>query len=180
MITVNEGVAMPSRPAQTALLTVIVLTMSGASGYAVAMDNTATSSTVIGSNVLLVEGANALNSGDWKRGIQLTEFGLATAVSQDDRAAAFANLCAGYAALKEFDKALALCNRSIELQDYNWRTWQNRAACHLGLGKIEESLDDVQRGLELNPDSASLQQTLDIIRQHEKRQQERLQQLLES
>jgi len=177
MTTVNEGFPMPSRRAQTALL--MVLTM-GASSFALAMDNTATSSTVIGSNVLLVEGANALNSGDWKRGIQLTEFGLASAVSQDDRAAAFANLCAGYAALKEFDKALALCDRSIELQNYNWRTWQNRAACHLGLGKIEESLADVQRGLELNPDSASLQQTLDIIRQHEKRQQERLQQLLES
>ena len=177
MIMVNEDFAMPFCSAQMASFMVVLM---GASSFALAMDNSATSSTVIGSNVLLVEGANALNSGDWKRGIQLTEFGLATAVSQDDRAAAFANLCAGYAALKEFDKALALCDRSIELQNYNWRTWQNRAACHLGLGKIEESLEDVQRGLELNPDSASLQQTLEIIRQHEKRQQERLQQLLES
>jgi tetratricopeptide (TPR) repeat protein len=146
----------------------------------VAMENGANSSTVIGSNLLLVEGASALSSGDWTRGIQLTELGLATTVSQADRAVALANLCAGYAGLKEFAKALAHCNQSLELQDYNWRTWQNRAACHLGLGKIEESLQDVQRGLELNPGAESLQQTLDIIRQHERLQQDRLQQLLES
>lgn len=170
---------MPSRWAQTRALTVVVLTAVG-SGSAFAMDSNSNSSTVIGSNMLLVEGANALSSGDWKRGIQLTELGLATAVSQDDRAAALANLCAGYAGLRDFAKALKLCDSSLDLQDHNWRTWQNRAACHLGLGKIEESLNDVQRGLELNPDSESLQQTLDIIRQHEKRQQERLQQLLES
>jgi tetratricopeptide (TPR) repeat protein len=170
---------MPSRWAKTRALTVIVLTVFGP-GRAFAMDSNSNSSTVIGSNVLLVEGANALSSGDWKRGIQLTELGLATAVSQDDRAAALANLCAGYAALKDFDKALKLCDNSLDLQDRNWRTWQNRAACHLGLGKIEQSMNDVQRGLELNPDSESLQQTLDIIRQYEKRQQERLQQLLES
>jgi tetratricopeptide (TPR) repeat protein len=173
----HEGPAMPSRWAQRAALTVIFLT---AFGPAIAMESSSSSSTVIGSNVLLVEGANALSSGEWKRGIQLTELGLASAVSQDDRAAALANLCAGYAALKDFDKALRLCDSSLDLQDRNWRTWQNRAACHLGLGKIEESLRDVQRGLELNPDSESLQQTLDIIRQHEQRQQERLQQLLES
>ena len=174
---------MPSRRAHRCAVSIIVLTSVGSlfgSGCVVAMDNTSTSTTVIGSNVLLVEGADALRDGDWKRGIQLTELGLASAVSQDDRAAALANLCAGYAGLKEFDKALKLCNSSIELQNYNWRTWQNRAACHLGLGKIDESMSDVQRGLELNPDSASLQQTLDIIRQHEKLRQERLQQLLES
>jgi tetratricopeptide (TPR) repeat protein len=149
-------------------------------GDTFAMEGSASASTVIGSNVLLVDGANALSSGDWKRGIQLTELGLASAVSRDDRAVALANLCAGYAALKDFSKALEHCDRSLELQDYNWRTWQNRAACHLGLGKVEESLHDVHRGLELNPDAESLQQTLVIIRQYEKTQQERLHQLLES
>jgi hypothetical protein len=48
------------------------------------------------------------------------------------------------------------------------------------LGKIEESLRDIQRGLQLNPDSDSLQKTLAIARDHEKRQQERMRHLLES
>ena len=64
--------------------------------------------------------------------------------------------------------------------DDNWRTWQNRAAANLGLGKIEESLRDIQRGLQINPDSDSLQKTLAIARDHEKLQQERMRHLLES
>jgi hypothetical protein len=183
MASVDEGSDMASLGRRNRAITMLVVFVLGGMiqpGRPAAMESSANSSTVIGSNVLLVEGANALSGGDWKRGIQLTELGLASAISQDDRAAALANLCAGYAALKEFGRALKLCDSSIELQDYNWRTWQNRAACHLGLGQIEESLDDVQRGLELNPGAESLQQTLEIIRQHEKLHQERLQQLLES
>jgi tetratricopeptide (TPR) repeat protein len=140
----------------------------------------ASSSTVIGSNAMLSEGAAALLSGDWQRGIELTQLGLAQAVSQEDKAAGFANLCAGHAALRQFDKGLEYCNQSLEISDSNWRAWQNRAACHLGLGKIEESLRDLQRGLQISPDSDALQKTLAIAREYEKRQQERLQHLLES
>ena len=145
-----------------------------------ALEQSAMSSTVIGTNLLLAEGAGALSAGEWQRGIQLTELGLAAVVSRNDRAVGLANLCAGYAGMKQFAKALALCNQSLDLDDGNWRTWQNRAACHLGLGKVEESLSDVQRGLDLNPDAESLQQTLVIIRQYERSQQDRLQHLLES
>lgn len=161
-------------------LAVLALTLAAHLDGATAMAQSAMSSTVIGSNILLAEGANALSAGDWQRGVQLTELGLAAVVSRNDRAVGLANLCAGYAGMKQFAKALALCNESIELDNGNWRTWQNRAACHLGLGKVEESLRDVQRGLDLNPDAESLQQTLAIIRQHERAQQDRLQQLLES
>ena len=91
--------------------------------------------------------------GDWERGIQLTQMGLTFAVSQQDRASALANLCAGFAALKKYQRALEHCDQSIALVTDNWRTWQNRAAANLGLGKIEESLRDIQRGLQINPDS---------------------------
>jgi len=166
-------------PSWSYIATIMFATLAGCA-TAGAMENDSNASTVIGSNVLLVEGANALTGGDWKRGIELTELGLASVVSQNDRAVALANLCAGYAALKQFPKALLYCDESIKLENLNWRTWQNRAACHLGLGNVEESLADVQRGLALNPDAESLQQTLAIIRQYEKSQQERLQHLLES
>jgi len=140
----------------------------------------ATSNTVIGPNVMLADGAEALMHGEWQRGIQLTQMGMAFAISQQDRASALANLCAGFAALKEYQRALEYCDQSIAIVDDNWRTWQNRAAAHLGLGKIEESLRDIQRGLQLNPDSDSLQKTLAIVRDHEKLQQERMRHLLES
>ena len=140
----------------------------------------ASSNTVIGPNVMLADGAEALMRGDWERGVQLTQMGLTFAISQQDRASALANLCAGFAALKQYQRALEHCDQSIELVTDNWRTWQNRAAANLGLGKIEESLRDIQRGLQINPDSDSLQKTLAIARDHEKLQQERMRHLLES
>jgi tetratricopeptide (TPR) repeat protein len=140
----------------------------------------ASSNTVIGPNVMLADGAEALMRGDWERGVQLTQMGLTFAVSQQDRASALANLCAGFAALKKYQRALEHCDQSIALAPDNWRTWQNRAAANLGLGRIEESLRDVQRGLQINPDSDSLQKTLAIARDHEKLQQERMRHLLES
>lgn len=140
----------------------------------------ATSNTVIGPNVMLADGAEALMRRDWERGIQLTQMGLTFAISQQDRASALANLCAGFAALKQYKRALEHCDQSIEIADDNWRTWQNRAAANLGLGKIEESLRDIRRGLQINPDSDSLQKTLAIARDHEKLQQERMRHLLES
>lgn len=139
-----------------------------------------TASTVIGANALLSDGAAAMSAGDWERGVQLTQMGLNTALSESDRAAAYANLCGGYAALKKYDRALENCDQSLALDENNWRAWQNRAAAHLGLGKIEESIRDIQRGLQINPDSEELQKTLAIVRDYEKLQQERLRDLLES
>jgi tetratricopeptide (TPR) repeat protein len=140
----------------------------------------ASSNTVIGPNVMLADGAEALLRGDWARGVQLTQMGLTFAVSQQDRASALANLCAGFVALKQYKRALEHCDQSIALSADNWRTWQNRAAANLALGKIEESMSDIQRGLQLNPDSDALQKTLAIVRDHEKAQQERMRHLLES
>jgi tetratricopeptide (TPR) repeat protein len=140
----------------------------------------ASSNTVIGPNVMLADGAEALMRGDWARGVQLTQMGLTFAISQQDRASGLANLCAGFAALKQYQRALEHCDKSIELESDNWRTWQNRAAANLGLGKVEDSLRDIQRGLQINPDSDSLQKTLAIARDQEKRQQERMRHLLES
>lgn len=136
--------------------------------------------TVIGPNAMLSDGASAMLNGQWERGIQLTQLGLSSTIAPEDRAAALANLCAGFTALKKFQRALENCDQSIAISDSNWRTWQNRAAANLGLGKIEESLRDVLRGLQLNPDSKDLQKTLAIARGHEKLQQERMQHLLES
>ena len=160
----------------------VALILSGAIATSTASAETpaASANTVIGPNVMLADGAAALMRGEWNRGVQLTQMGLTFAVSQQDRASALANLCAGFAALKQYQRALEHCDQSVALVADNWRTWQNRAAANLGLGKVEESLRDIQRGLQLNPDSDSLQKTLAIARDHEKRQQERMRHLLES
>jgi len=161
-------------------LTLSAALLTALPSFACAETPAATANTVIGPNVMLSDGAEALLHGEWQRGIQLTQMGMTFAISQQDRASALANLCAGFAALKQYQRALEHCDQSIALVEDNWRTWQNRAAAHLGLGKVEESLQDIQRGLQLNPDSDSLQKSLAIARGHEKLQQERMRHLLES
>lgn len=150
------------------------------SSGAYAQASSANSTTVVGPNVMLADGASALMNGQWERGIELTQSGLPFASSREDRASGLANLCAGFAALKQYQRALEYCDQSIAVSDANWRVWQNRAAANLGLGRIEASLRDIQRGLQLNPDSEALQKTLAIARDQEKREQERLRHLLES
>ncbi len=167
-----------SKPPSALILSVALILSSSSLAYA--ETPSASSNTVIGPNVMLADGAEALMRGDWERGVQLTQMGLTFAVSQQDRASALANLCAGFVGLKQYKRALDQCDQSIALAADNWRTWQNRAAANLALGKIEESLSDIQRGLQLNPDSDALQKTLAIARDHEKLQQERMRHLLES
>lgn len=138
------------------------------------------SNTVLGSNVLLSEGATAMLSGQWEQGLLLTQMGMMGTVAPKERAAGYANLCAGYVALNKYESALENCNRSIELSDNNWRAWQNRAAANMGLGRMDQCMRDIEQGLALNPDSKELQKTLAIARGRERLQQERLNNLLES
>src|SRR5687768_17378067 len=86
---------------------------AGGSRLVAAEQGTANSNTTIGANAMLSEGAAALLIGQWQRGVELTHIGLAQAVSQEDRAAGFANLCGGYAALRQFEKALGYCDQSL-------------------------------------------------------------------
>ena len=140
----------------------------------------ANSNAVIGPNLMLSEGATALQNGEWEKGVMLTQMGLMTSVSNSDRAAGYANLCAGYVVLKKYDQALESCDRSIALFSYNWRAWQNRAAANMGLGRMDQCMRDIEQGLALNPESQELQKTLVIARGRERLQQERLNNLLES
>lgn len=138
------------------------------------------SSTVLGRNAMLADGSLALLNGQWKKGIDLTLLGLQDAVSNEDRAAGYANVCAGYIALKQYERALENCDLSIEIVQTNWRAWQNRAAANLSLGRVDESMRDIERGLAINPNAPELQQTLAIARGRERLQQQQLRALVES
>jgi hypothetical protein len=126
------------------------------------------SSTVIGANAQLSQGAVALMNNDLKRGIELTEAGLSAPLPPKDRAVGLSNLCAGYAAIKQWRKGFKSCEESLDIDVANWRAWQNRAACNLGLGRLRESRDDIEHGLRLNPSGPSLRKSLDVIDQHER------------
>jgi len=124
--------------------------------------------TVIGTmNPLLAEGSEALERGRFEDGIRLTLAGLQEPASVHDRAAGHSNICAGYAALKRFAEALDHCNKALELDPRNWRTYNNRAAVFVGLKRFDLAMTDVNAGLEIAPDSATLLKSRDVVRQHD-------------
>jgi tetratricopeptide (TPR) repeat protein len=136
--------------------------------------------TVLGHNAMLADGSHALVNRQWAKGIELTLMGLRDTVSNEDRAVGYANLCGAYIAIKQFEQALQNCDRSIAIVQTNWRAWQNRAAANLSLGRINESMRDIERGLAINPDAPALQETLAIAREREKLQRQQLRALVES
>jgi tetratricopeptide (TPR) repeat protein len=140
-----------------------------ASGTAAAAEplSAAQSATVIGpTNPLLTEGTDALEAGRFEQGVRLTLAGLEQPASVHDQAAAHSNLCAGYAALKRWTEALEHCNRALELDRGNWRTYNNRAAVFVGLEQFDLAMTDVNTGLELAPQSGTLQKSREVVLQH--------------
>jgi tetratricopeptide (TPR) repeat protein len=155
-----------------ALARVAFLTLSLASledARASTSDEESTDATVIAAhNMLLHDGAQALEAGRIDLGIRLTLEGLKLSASPRDAAAGHANLCAGYAQLARWDEALAHCNTSITLDRENWRAFNNRAAVFSARGLFDEAITDLQTGLKLAPHSAVLQKSLKITYENRK------------
>jgi len=138
-----------------------------ASGVAAGELPQAQSATVIGPlNQLLSEGAGALEAGRYEEGVRLTLAGLQQPNNPRDEGAGHSNACAGYAALKRWQEALEHCNRALELDRNNWRTYNNRAAVFTGLKQFELAIADVHKGLALAPYSDTLHKSLEVVNQH--------------
>jgi tetratricopeptide (TPR) repeat protein len=128
---------------------------------------TTQSTTILGPvNHLLSDGSAALEAGRYEEGVRLTLAGLEVPNNKRDEASGHTNICAGYAALKQWKEALVHCNRALELDRNNWRTYNNRAAVLVGLKQFALALTDVNAGLELAPKSDTLHKSLEIVKQH--------------
>ena len=131
---------------------------------AAAAGEPAMSVTVIGPSNLLTEGTDAMLAERWQRGIELLEEGLKSSSDTSERAAALSNLCAGYVALGDYDRALESCDEALKLDSGNWRTYNNRAGALMGKGRLDEALHDVEAGLALNPIGVTLQKMETLVR----------------
>jgi tetratricopeptide (TPR) repeat protein len=144
----------------------VVLLASGTAGAAEPL-SAAQSATVIGAtNPLLAAGSDALEARHFEEGVRLTLAGLEQPASLHDQAAGHSNVCAGYAALKRWAEALEHCNRALELDRGNWRTYNNRAAVFVGLEQFDLAMTDVNAGLQLAPQSGTLQKSREVVLQH--------------
>jgi tetratricopeptide (TPR) repeat protein len=74
------------------------------------------------------------------------------------------NLCAGFAGTREYDLALTHCSAAIQINDRNWQAYNNRALTHLRLGHLKAAQHDIDRGLEINPESGQLKRVQKLVR----------------
>ena len=111
---------------------------------------------LLGADPQLADGATALSIGNYGEGIRLTERGLKAPPARDNRSGAMSNLCAGFAGTQDYDRALTHCSAALEIDDSNWQAYNNRALANFRLGDLEAAQKDIDRGLELNPESREL------------------------
>jgi tetratricopeptide (TPR) repeat protein len=119
---------------------------------------------ILGADPQLSDGATALSVGNYSEGIRLTELGLKGPPARDDRSAAMSNLCAGFAGTKEYDLALTHCSAALQIDERNWQAYNNRALTHVLLGHLEAAQQDIDRGLQINPESGQLRQVQKLVR----------------
>jgi tetratricopeptide (TPR) repeat protein len=122
------------------------------------------STTILGPSMLLTQGTEAMIAEQWQRGVELIERGLKETADVSERAAGYSNLCAGYIALRDYDRALANCDEALKLDTRNWRTYNNRAGALMGKGRLDEALHDVEYGLALNPEGQILLKMDSLVR----------------
>jgi len=127
-------------------------------------DDSGHNAMVIGPSMLLTQGTEAMYAAQWRRGVEFIERGLKETADVSERAAAYSNLCAGYIALHDYDRALANCDEALKLDTGNWRTYNNRAGALMGKGRLDEALHDVAYGLALNPEGQTLLKMDSLVR----------------
>jgi tetratricopeptide (TPR) repeat protein len=113
----------------------------------------------IGANEYLVAGSEAVRAGQFDDGIRLTLIGLERGnLGTRDRAAGLGNLCAAYVSKSEPDDALPYCDRSLQLDDRNWRVYTARARAYFLKGMFAEAKRDNDAAAAINPSSAHVKE----------------------
>jgi tetratricopeptide (TPR) repeat protein len=106
---------------------------------------------------LLPAGANELRMGNYDEGIKLTLMGLEErGISDKNKAAAHANLCAAYAAKQEPDVAIEHCTLSLEISGANWQAWSNRSYAYWLKGMYPAAMKDLEVAIAMNPDARQI------------------------
>jgi tetratricopeptide (TPR) repeat protein len=123
------------------------------------------SRTIVGSgNEFLSAGSFAIRAGQYDDGIRLTELGLKRYhPSPRDRAAAYSNLCAAWAAKGEPDRAIEYCDQSLRLSSNNWRAYSNRSYAYFLKGMFAEATIDIDSAAAINPDAYQVEQIRGMI-----------------
>lgn len=117
----------------------------------------AASRTVLGvGNEYLSAGAEAIRAKQYDDGIRLTKLGLERPSSPRDKAGALSNLCAAYAAKGEWDLAIKHCTESLQIDDGNWRAYNNRSYAYYLKGRYRQADADLKKAIAINPNARQM------------------------
>ncbi len=95
-----------------------------------------------------VRGTAEIENGDTSAGIAKS-LGAVNSPRAAVRAAAFANLCIGYAQQGEYAEALEYCDKSVDENTHVWKALVNRGAVNYLLGNYTSSVNDLRRAVDL-------------------------------
>ena len=117
-------------------------------------------------NQLLSAGSQAMRTGDYDQGIELTLRGLEQRGNSDYlRTSALSNLCGAYAATRVPDAAIDYCSQSLEVDSKNWRAYVNRAYAHWLKGMHVEAASDLDAAEDINPRASEIGEIRGLINQ---------------
>jgi tetratricopeptide (TPR) repeat protein len=132
------------------LFTSFVVMVVLASTAAHAQSNTSPSNTV---HMMMmpatVAGSADIEAGAITQGIEKS-LRAAQSRSATQRAAAYANLCIGYAKQANYADALIYCDKAVDEKRFEAIAHVNRGAVHYLMGNYTNSVSDLERALALN------------------------------
>ncbi len=109
---------------------------------------------------LVAVGERALRAGHYDRAISLLVHATHSGLSEQDRSAALANLCAAYLGTGAAGSALRSCASAEDLGGPTWQIHNNRGIAYLMLDEHERARDEFQKALDLKPSSRYAQRGL--------------------
>jgi len=91
------------------------------------------------SNPNLAEGARQMIAGHDEKGIELTLLGLRVANGKREEEIALSNLCAGYANLGDYERALKYCDVLLVRNDKSWRAYNSKALIYINTKQYDKA-----------------------------------------
>ena len=114
-------------------------------------------------NSLINDAAFELDHGHFREGVKLAEEALRSgAVSADNYAGLYNNLCIGMTGLQRFDEALDYCNRALELSPRSWVFYNNRANIYFHQGQYDRALAEYYKAMTFSEGTSILMKNINL------------------
>ncbi|MGZ6213152.1 MAG: tetratricopeptide repeat protein [Candidatus Binataceae bacterium] len=114
-------------------------------------------------SALINDAAVELDRGHFSEGLKLAEEALRSgAVSADNYAGLYNNLCIGLTGLERFNEALDYCNRALALSPRAWAFYNNRANIYFHQGQYDRALAEYYKAMTFSDGTSILMKNINL------------------